>query len=212
MRKPVKACAANPWYIYNSLILNTPNLDLVSDAPPDHLGCCPELPFALLLRNKDRLGSYAFNLGRYLSKISFGTRIRQRRGVPSVEGGSSHSNVSATTGSCMILSSGCMSRWGRQPAWNVVPELPLYCLRSSRVMSSPIIYNRERSGNGLFGFPPLPWTAEVLVGLLRGSLDAFGIRLKINGLQIGTKLHNILRNGRPRVVYYQNTPHPRFAP
>lgn len=24
--------------------------------------------------------------------------------------------------------------------------------------------------------------------------------------------HNILRNGRPRVVYYQNTPHPRFAP
>ena len=116
-----------------------------------------------LLRNKDR--GPELGVGRYFWKISIGTTILHLRGTPSFDGGSSHSNVSATTGSCMILSSGCMSRWGRQPAGNVVPELPLFAF-GPREFS---YYNREMSGNGLFGFPFLPWIAEVLVGLLRGE-------------------------------------------
>jgi hypothetical protein len=57
VRNPGKACAGNPWYIYNPLILNTPILDLGSDEPPDHPGCRLDFSVARLLRNEDRFGS-----------------------------------------------------------------------------------------------------------------------------------------------------------
>ena len=71
-----------------------------------------------LLRNEDRDSDTLE--GRNLSKISFGTRILHRRGIPSVGCWSSHSKLAATTGSCSILSRGCMPGERRQLGENLV--------------------------------------------------------------------------------------------
>lgn len=133
-------------------------------------------PFRLL-RNKDRGAD--FGIGQYFWKISIGTTILHLRGTPSSNGGSSHSNVSATTGSSIILSSGCMSRWGRQLIGNGLPESPFL---PSALASSPITIGRGREKPPFVS--PHPWLEQQKFWwfFLKRSWGLSGIRLNINGL------------------------------